>query len=246
MAGMIGGGILAKYYLPFLFIPVAILGGIGLILSLFLLEQNLSEKTKDIRKFRESLQLIRRAITSHRVILAIFAVGIIGNFVFEGVDQYWQVLFSEIKGIDVSYFGLIAACGSIMVIPLVWFGERLFDRLSLYIVGTFVLIAVSIFISSYLPFPRCATGLVAYFALKELIRPALSTHLNRHYNFGNRAAFLSSFNMVCSIGETIAGVTVGILAGLYGVTFIFYFSAMAALVVPVIFISMSSLQRDYK
>jgi MFS transporter, DHA3 family, tetracycline resistance protein len=234
LCGMTGGGILAKYYLPFLFVPIVVLAALGLVISLFLREHKQQIEGTNDGGIWENLKSVKRAISANKIILAVFAVGILSNIAFEGVDQYWQVLFAEIKGIDVSYFGLITACGAVMVIPLVWFGERLFGRLLLYLTGTFILISVSLYLALQTPFPRCASSMVAYFALKELIKPALSTHLNRHYNSGNRAAFLSSFNMVCSVGEVAAGIMAGLLAANFGVPFVFYFSAVVALLVPVI------------
>lgn len=78
-----------------------------------------------------------------------------------------------------------------------------------------------------------------YFATKELIRPAISTHLNRSYTKNNRATFLSTYNLVCSIGEVTAGLAAGYLAAHFGVIVVFYFSAIVALMTILLFLFLS-------
>jgi len=79
-------------------------------------------------------------------------------------------------------------------------------------------------------------AIIIYFILKELIRPAISTHLNILFNSENRATYLSGFNLTCSIGEVAAGLTAGALVAGFGLEFIFYFAAAAAILVPIVFL----------
>ena len=73
-----------------------------------------------------------------------------------------------------------------------------------------------------------AVFLVLFFAFKELLRPILSTNLNRHYTGANRATFLSGFNLVSSVGEVLAGLTAGLIVRSAGVPVMFYISAGVA------------------
>ncbi len=171
--------------------------------------------------------------------MAIFVVGVFANLVFEGVDQYWQVLFGEIRKIDIAYFGFFTAVGALLTLVFVRFSERYYNKLGSYLAACFFSIAVLLWAMPRISNNYAVNALVAYFLFKELIRPALSTHLNRQYKGPNRAAFLSGYNLVCSVGEVLAGVIVGLLARQFGVPIVFYFGAVAAIAVPPIFLILS-------
>ncbi|MCX6830308.1 MAG: hypothetical protein NT002_13670, partial [candidate division Zixibacteria bacterium] len=185
---------------------------------------------------RKGISAVFHLMNSSKIIMAIFVVGIFSNLAFEGVDQYWQVLFSEMRGIGISYFGLMTAAGALIVIAIMRLAEKYFDRLDYYLTVCFILLAAGIFIAARFSVYPAVAGIVAYFVIKELVSPALSTHLNRRFAGADRATFLSSYNLFCSAGEVAAGVIVGVLAGKLGVAFIFYFSAAAALVVPIVYL----------
>jgi len=160
------------------------------------------------------------------MVTALFAVGLLSNFVYEPVDQFWQVLFSEVKTLGAWYFGIITAAGMVLVVIFAGFSKRLYKWPGFYFSGAFILMA----------------GIIVYFALKELIRPLISTHLNRHFESANRATMLSAYNMVCSIGEVIAGVMAGILAQKYGILFVFKFSIFGVLAVIMTYLSISCIR----
>jgi MFS family permease len=74
-------------------------------------------------------------------------------------------------------------------------------------------------------------GIVVYFMLKELMRPAISYQLNRRFNAQNRATYLSFYNLICSVGEVAAGIAAGFLAAGLGIKIIFI---IAITIIPVI------------
>jgi len=256
LIGMLSGGYLAGSYLTSLFVPFIVIVLIGFVLTLFLEENcrseypsdfrhdNMSEAlgTPSLRAFRPTGTFIR-LLKNKPIVMALFAVGLLANFAYEPADQYWQVLFSEIKNIDSSNFGIITAAGLILVVFTARFTEKLYNKLTLYLSGCFILMALSLYITAELTIYPAIAGFVVYFALKELVRPAISTHLNRAIASERRATYLSAYNMACSVGEVIAGITAGFLAAKYGVMFIFYFSAIAAMLVIVVYIMLSKLKH---
>jgi MFS family permease len=237
LVGMITGGYLAGRFLPSLFIPIIIIAAIGFTAALFLRESVREEPGAE--KAKERGKSVVGAVFRNRAVLTLFAVGLFSNFAYEPSDQFWQVLFSEIKGVPASYFGIFTAAGLILVIAIAKFSERLYNRLTPYLSVCFALVAIALFTAAITAVYPALVGIVVYFALKELVRPAISTHLNRQFESARRATYLSAFNLTCSIGEVAAGITAGLLAGKYGVVFVFWFAAMAAVAVLVIYLVLS-------
>ncbi len=242
LVGMVSAGYIADKYLAELFIPVIILGVFGIVLSLLLKEVRATSEGNNGSS--GSSESIIEIIAGNRAIMALFAVGLLANFVYEGPDQFWQVLFSEIKRISPLNFGYLTAIGLILVTVSIKFTERLYDKLSSYLTVIFLITAISFFVISKLSIYPAMAGIVAYFALKEFVRPAISTHLNRRFESSNRATYLSTYNLTCSVGEVLAGVIAGIVALKFGVVFIFYFSFGAALLVPLVYFILSGLKRS--
>ncbi len=235
LAGMIIGGFLAQYYLNNLFLPVALIALTGFVLSLFLYEPKIDSVDSLNNKSADTKPNLATLVFSNKKILALFAVGLLANFAYEPVDQFWQVLFSEIKQIPLFSFGLITGSGLAIVAVTAKFTEKLYDRLILYLFSCFILMSLSLYIVNASGLYPAIAGIVVYFVIKELISPVISTHLNKQFNSANRAIYLSSFNLTCSIGEVSAGLIAGFLAETYGVKFIFYFAAISALLVPLIY-----------
>jgi MFS family permease len=246
VVSMIAGGFLASRFLPYLFAPFIILAILGAIISFYLAEPPRNLISASGGKSRKGISAIFHAIKSSRIIMAIFIVGVFSNLVFEGVDQYWQVLFSEIKGISTSYFGLMTAAGALIVLAVIRRAEKYFDRLDYYLLACFILLAAGIFVAARSSIYPAMMGIVAYFVIKELISPALATHLNRGFTGADRATFLSSYNLFCSAGEVAAGIAVGFLAGRLGVIIVFYISGAVALVVPLLFIVISTRNSSHR
>ncbi len=239
LTGMIIGGVIAQYYLYILFYPVAAIAFCGMVLSFFLIEskKNLENDVKiETGKLKPNL---RKIIFSNYKILALFAVGLLANFAFEPVDQFWQVLFSEIKHLPLLSFGFMTGAGLAIVAILARFTEKLYDRLFLYISGCFILMSLALYTTIAFGLYPAVAGIIVYFVMKELIHPVISTHLNRQFNSTNRATYLSTFNLACSIGEVSAGLIAGFLAQNFGVRFIFYFAAVSSMLVPLIYFVIS-------
>ncbi len=226
---MITGGFLAGAYLSGLFIPVIGLTLSGIVLTLFLSDTTRGVEPSSLSgkvKFPSVKSLLRG-----RLLTALFAVGLFSNLTYEPADQFWQVLFSEIRGVPASYFGLLTAAGLILVVLTAKLTQKLYYRLGWYLTGCFILISAALLVSVQASIYPAIAGIVVYFALKELVRPAISANLNRIIESRNRATYLSGYNMVCSVGEVLAGVTAGVLASQYGVPFIIILSACAAIAV---------------
>jgi len=227
LLGMLFGGFIAVRFIDWLFFPMVGLGWLGAIMSAGLVESssNGSHKCTERRKLAD----LFRFVFSNRMIPALFMVGLLTNFIFEPVDQFWQVLFSEIRGFNVESFGFLTAAGLLLAVLSVKFTARLYDRLGRYLAGCLILIAVSIFLSVAGPPGPAMAGLIVYFTLKELLRPAISTHLNRSFKAHDRATYLSGYNLTCSIGEVAAGIVAGILAATAGVVPVFYMAAFLSI-----------------
>lgn len=241
LGGMIIGGLIAGAVLPILFIPILIAAILCLVLTLWLNDKKTTKA--DDTPAGGSISIIIRTIFSNRMVLALFLVGLAANFVYEPVDQFWQVLFSEIKKLEASFFGMITAAGMILVIAFAGPSKKLYEYPAFYLSVAFILVSVSLYAAVRLPLAPAIAGIVVYFALKELIRPIISTHLNRRIKSENRATMLSAYNMVCSIGEVAAGVLAGLLAQKRGVEFLFYFSSIGAIIIPAIYLLASNTKR---
>ena len=240
LIGMLFGGWLAGKNLPMLFIPVLGVAILCLLAALFLIGKR-PDRTGQTAGGKSS-RVPFKTVFSGGMVTALFAVGLLSNFVYEPVDQFWQVLFSEVKTLGASYFGIITAAGMVLVVIFAGFSKRLYKWPGFYFSGAFILIGFSLFAASNLSIYPAAAGIIVYFALKELIRPLISTHLNRHFESANRATMLSAYNMVCSIGEVIAGVMAGILAQKYGILFVFKFSIFGVLAVIMTYLSISCIR----
>ena len=236
IVGMIGGGLLAENYLSYIFVPIILLG-IGVPISFFLREQR--EAASEMAEIAGTSKItdIARMILENRMLVGLFAIGLLANLAGEGVDQYWQVLFSEIKKIDSSYYGVMTALGALLVVLLAKITERFYERISLYLTVCFSFMAITIFAAAKFSDYPAIIAIVFYFAMKEIYRPVISYHLNRNIESRNRATILSGYNLICSVGEVIAGVAVGIIASEFGVGVVFYISALQAVaILPVCFI----------
>ncbi len=239
VVGMVVGGIIAQSYLQYIFVPIIFLG-LGAPISLFLKEHKESESRISADGKTLGIRGIAKIISNNRLVLALFCVGLMANLACEGADQFWQVLFSEIRGIDMSYYGIMTAAGALLVLLFAKTTEKFYDRLGIYLFASFSLMAVSLVVSAGLANDPAVVGIIFYFAAKEIYRPVISYHINRNIGASNRATVLSGYNLTCSIGEVLAGVGVGMLAGKFGVPAVFYFSAAVALGVPIIFAALSS------
>ena len=244
LAGMILGGFLAQYYLSYLFYPVVLIALSGLSLSFFLQEVKAVTVESIQNESITQKPKLSSILFANKKILALFVVGLLANFAYEPVDQFWQVLFSEVKQVPLFSFGLITGSGLVIVALTAKITEKLYDRIFLYLSLCFILISFALYIVISFGFYPAVAGIVVYFVLKELVSPVISTHLNRQFNSSNRATYLSSFNLTCSIGEVTAGLIAGYLTETYGVRFIFYFAAVSALLVPLIYYVIKSRSRQ--
>ena len=103
--------------------------------------------------------------------------------------------------------------------------------------------AAALYLSSQAGKYPAMTGLVVYLILKELIRPVLSTQLNKRFDGSRRATYLSAFNLTCSVGEVAAGILAGLLAARYGVITLFHLAAAGAVIVPFVYLLISKNRR---
>lgn len=241
LCGMFLGGFLAGAALSALFIPVLITALLCLLPALLLREIRPLE-TESKSPTISSSSILKTVLTSGTV-AALFAVGLAANFVFEPVDQFWQVLFSEVRNLGGSYYGILTAAGMIIVIASANITKKLYGYLKLYLTGAFILVTLALLAAVRLPMAPALAGIIVYFAMKELIRPVISMHLNRRFKSENRATMLSTYNLVCSIGEVAAGVLAGLMAQQWGVKFLFYVSSVGAVIIPIVYIAVSGARK---
>ncbi|MFH2035056.1 MAG: MFS transporter [Candidatus Zixiibacteriota bacterium] len=232
LIGMVSVGFWAGEYIEYLFVPVVLIGIVMVMAGLFLVEYKSDEANEGEVKPKRSTGEI---IFGNRIVLALFAVGLMANFVYEGPDQYWQVLFEEIKKFDPAIFGYLTAGGLLIVTLTVRFTKKYYQNLTLYLWTIFVITGAALFGAVYISSIPAVIGIIVYFAAKEFIRPAISTHLNNNLESKSRATGLSAYNLTCSIGEVTAGLTAGVIASELGIAVVFYISVAIAVMVPVVY-----------
>lgn len=227
LAGMILGGFIISHWPEAVFWPMIFLGGTGAFLALALRERQADLEITAGTHLPSKSTL--KAIFGNRLVMILFGAGLLANFAFEPADQYWQVMFSEIRHIPPVYFGIMTAAGLSLVVLTGKLTSRLYRYLSGYLSIAMLIAAAGMFLAAVGPSGSAIAGIIAYFAVRELIRPAISTHLNRSFEGEKRATYLSFYNLTCSIGEVAAGLLAGILAAWQGVVFVFYFAVVAGL-----------------
>ncbi|MCK5124856.1 MAG: MFS transporter [candidate division Zixibacteria bacterium] len=216
---MIGAGWVFAGYAEFAFYPVLVGGILGFIGSLFFIRNQ--SKESDKISLLEPVRQMFRQVKLIPLLKIIFWTSLVANFAFEGADQYWQVLSSEMFDIDVSFFGIITAVGAVfafvLVGPLV---KRFSGNISLPLL---IILLAGITISSM---PNI-TGillpalLVIYFVCKELIVPLFSTAINSVISSEGRATFLSGYNLTCSVGEVASAIAAGYIVTYLGLPVVF-------------------------
>jgi len=231
--GMIAGGLLAGNFLSYLFLPVTLIAFSGVPVALFLRESK--RPTDGIATNKIPLRSMISSILTRTAMPALFAVGLFANFTYEGVDQYWQILFAELRDVDPISFGLITSAGLLLVVFSANYLRRWYTRISTYLTVCFLLMAVALYLAAAGPLAAAVAGIILFFALKELIRPAISTNINNAIGDHRRATVLSGYNLTCSVGEVLAGIGVGLLASRYGVVTVFHIAVFGAVGVLLVY-----------
>ena len=223
------------------FYPVLVAGILGIVASFFFI-RNASQAEAGQSLFAPVGKMLKQ-LRAFPILKIIFWTSLAANFAFEGADQYWQVLGSEMFDIDVTYFGVITAIGAIaafiLVGPLV---KRYSGNVSLPIL---IVLLAGVAISSM---PNITESLlpsllVIYFICKELIRPLFSTAINSIISSQGRATFLSGYNLTCSIGEVAAGLTAGGIATYLGLPVVFVLCGGLLVLFTLVMLFFSQLRR---
>ncbi|MEZ5357990.1 MAG: MFS transporter [Candidatus Zixiibacteriota bacterium] len=216
---MMSAGWVFAQHPEFVFYPVLI-GSIGGLCAAFFFEKNPPQGNERQKFFTPIIGMFRqiRVLTVLRII---FLVSLVANFSFEGADQYWQVLCSEMFDIDVTYFGVMTALGAVLAFIFVGpvvrrFSGNLSMPLLIILLGGVAISSMPNISDILLP-----TLIVIYFICKELIIPLFSTTINTVISSEGRATFLSGYNLTCSIGEVLSGVMVGYIAAYLGLPVVF-------------------------
>ncbi|MBN2225792.1 MAG: MFS transporter [candidate division Zixibacteria bacterium] len=242
IVGMIGAGVLARHYLTYLFLPVTLVALAGVPITLALREP--ARPTVTAESATPPLRSLLASIFSRTALPALFAVGLFSNFTYEGVDQYWQILFAELRRIDPVWFGLITSAGLVLVVVSAGLLKRWYRHITAYLSVGFMLMGVALYLAASGSLLFAVAGIVAFFALKELIRPAISTNINRTIDDHHRATVLSGYNLTCSAGEVLAGVGIGLLASRYGVVSVFLIAAISAVGVLLVYFAVLTATRN--
>jgi len=218
---MSAAGYLFAHNVSIAFYPIAIGGVVGAIVSLFSISDKQQTSSGDAPRFLAPIGIMFRQLKLLAVLRTIFVISLVANFSYEGADQYWQVLGSELSGMNVSHFGLITAAGAIIAFLLVGPVVRRFSgNIGLPLI---ILLAVGVIISSLPNLPPAFLPylLVIYFACRQITPPVFSVAINREIGSSGRATVLSGYNLVCSMGEVGSGLLVGVIASRLGVPVVF-------------------------
>jgi len=221
------------------FYPVLLGGVAGLGASWFFVEIGHQHHDQGARKFFAPLALMFRRLEVSAVLKVLFVLALTANFAFEAVDQYWQVLLSELFEIDVKYFGYLTAAGAALAFFLV--GPIVRRSKGQVSTSMLILLLSGIIISSLPNAPAALIPylLILYFVTKEMIAPLFSYTINSLIDSEGRATFLSGFNLTCSIGEVAAGLLVGFIASRLGLPVVFVVggSVLVLVVIAMLFMS---------
>ncbi len=216
------------------FYPVFIGGVVGLVASFGFISRISPEEIEEKTQFFEPVRSMFAQLRVSSILRVIFIISLVANFSFEGADQYWQVLGTEMFDLDVNYFGLLTASGAILAFILV---GQVVNRTKpgLAVVLVFLLLS-GVIISSMPNSPEMLLPylLILYFFTREIIRPLLSVEMNRLIKSEGRATFLSSYNLTCSIGEVASGIMVGLIASRLGLPFVFIVCGSILVVITVV------------
>ncbi len=216
---MLSAGYMFSRFPEYIFYSVVV-GSIGGIIASLLFVRNPVEE-KEPTSLLQPVRTLIKQVRLIPVLRIIFLVSLAANFAFEGADQYWQILCSEMFDVDVTYFGVLTALGAVLAFILVGpVVKRFSGNLSMPLL---IILLAGVAISSmpnisgiFLP-----ALIVIYFISRELILPLFSTSINAAISSEGRATFLSGYNMTCSIGEVSSGVAVGFIAAYLGLPVVF-------------------------
>ncbi|MCP4569644.1 MAG: MFS transporter [FCB group bacterium] len=218
---MLGAGFLFIANVSITFYPILLGGLAGLGASMFFVVNEKGDTDGQRLGFFAPIGNMLRQIKISPLLKIIFILSVAANFSFEGADQYWQILSSEIYDIDIRYFGLLTAAGAVIAFFLVGpVTRRAAGGISLPLM---ILILAGVVISSLPNIPAMLLPLllILYFICKEMITPTFSIMINRAIKAEGRATFLSGYNLACSVGEVGSGLIVGIIASRLGLPVVF-------------------------
>jgi MFS transporter, DHA3 family, tetracycline resistance protein len=228
------------------FYPVLLGGAAGLAASWFFVEVGGGKNGGEALKFFAPLALMFRRLKVSSVLKVLFVLALTANFAFEAVDQYWQVLLSELFEIDVKYFGYLTAAGAVLAFIMV--GPIVRRSKGQVATPMMILLASGIIISSLPNAPTVIIPymLILYFVTKEMIAPLFAYAINSIIDSEGRATFLSGFNLTCSIGEVGAGLLIGFIASRLGLPVVFVVggSVLVLVVIAMLFASHAMFDRD--
>lgn len=225
------------------FCPIFIGGLAGLMAALFF-TTNKSDTPVQSPGILAPLRNMLRQIKISPVLKIIFVLSVIANFSFEGADQYWQVLSSELFNVDIRIFGILTGAGAVIAFFLV--GPVVRRTSGSVTPPILILILAGVLISSLpnLPALLLPGVLVIYFVCKELVAPVFSVMINRSIESKGRATFLSGYNLTCSIGEVGSGLIIGVIASRLGLPVVFVLCGGLLVLAVVITIFGSALVQD--
>lgn len=218
---MLGAGFLFAANVSITFYPILLGGLAGLSASMFFVVNRNGDADGQQPGFFTPIGKMFRQIKLSPLLKIIFILSVAANFSFEGADQYWQILSSEIYDIDIRYFGLLTAAGAVVAFFLVGpVTRRAAGGVSLPLM---ILILAGVVISSLpnLPTLLLPLLLVLYFICKEMITPTFSIIINQAAKPEGRATFLSGYNLTCSVGEVTSALIVGVIASRLGLPVVF-------------------------
>ncbi len=235
LIGMLGGGYLGGIALSSLFIPLTGIMLIGFFASLFLVEPKREDEASSAITLPPHPGILR-VIFGNRTVAALFMVGLLANLAFEPADQYWQVLFGEVRHLDPEWFGYLTGAGLILSAIISKATGRWFKYPGIYLSFAIIIFGIGLYAAANFSAGWAITGIIVFFVVKTVIQPVVSTNLNLQYTSMNRAAFLSSYNLTCSVGEVAAGLGAGVLISRIGAAGLFEYAAFFALLIPLAFI----------
>lgn len=202
------------------FYPV-LAGGLAGFLVSFLFVSDGTPSGRGAAHLVRPLKLMIRRIRLSPVIRVVLVMSLMANFSFEAVDQYWQVLLSELFDVNVARFGYLTAAGAVLAFISVGPCVRRFSGgLGMPVL---VLLVAGVLISSLPNAPAFLLPylMILYFVCKEMVAPMFSVAINSIIGAEGRATFLSGYNLTCSIGEVASGLLVGLIASRLGLPVVF-------------------------
>jgi len=135
------------------------------------------------------------------------------SWAVDGIERFYQPFLSSL-GFKPSNISLIFVLSSSLAIILLFIQNRIYEKIKneiTVLVIIKILMITSIILSTTLNTKFAFVFIVLFLSLVTLTRPITQSYLNKYIPTEIRATTLSFFELIGSLGEVFAGITIGFI-----------------------------------